>query len=168
MSQAFDIPKITNDSTFFTVLIPTRNRGDTLYYALKSVLDQDYQNYKVVVCDNASDDNTRKVVLCFADEKVVYLNPGKRLSMSENWEYALDSVKKGWVTILGDDDALLPGALKKVDSLIQLTNAKAIRSNGCSYAWPLDPGISIYGWLRVCLNRGYKWVDSSHALKQLL
>ncbi len=88
--------------------------------------------------------------------------------MSENWEFALATVFNGWVTILGDDDALLPCALKKVDSLIKRTKAKAIRSCGCSYVWPLQTPRVNYGWLRVCLLSGYKWVDSGSAIRQML
>ena len=37
--------------------------------------------------------------------------------MSHNWEFALGFVPDGWVTIIGDDDALLPGALKRVSGI---------------------------------------------------
>ena len=42
----------------FTVVIPTRDRADTLLYAIKSALSQDYQDFTVLVSDNASVDST--------------------------------------------------------------------------------------------------------------
>ncbi|WP_404813344.1 glycosyltransferase family A protein, partial [Acidithiobacillus ferridurans] len=34
---------------FFNVLIPTRNRLETLKYSLATALNQDYDNYQVII-----------------------------------------------------------------------------------------------------------------------
>ena len=123
-------------SPHITVLIPTRERADVLHYALKTVLAQDYDNLSIIVSDNCSKDDTREVVHELADERVRYINPGKRLSMSHHWEFALSHVEEGWVTIVGDDDGLLPDSLQHVAAIIDRTQAKAIRSQLCTYSWP--------------------------------
>jgi hypothetical protein len=51
------------------------------------------------------------VVASFKDPRIRYVNTGKHLSMSHNWEFALSHVEKGYVTFVGDDDGLLPGAI---------------------------------------------------------
>ena len=142
---------------FFTIVIPTRERKDTLVHALATALSQDYQNYEVLVSDNASLDGTQEMVSDLKAERLRYINTGRRVSMSENWEFALSHVKPGWVTFLGDDDAILPGALKIVNEIIAKTGAQAVRSNGCNYGWP---GISNpkYGSLLLRLSTGYNSV----------
>jgi len=47
----------------FTIVIPTRDRADTLIYSIQNALAQDYENFEILVSDNASNDNTKKVVL---------------------------------------------------------------------------------------------------------
>ena len=37
---------------FFSVVIPTRNRASLLRYALQTALDQDFDDYEIVVSDN--------------------------------------------------------------------------------------------------------------------
>ncbi len=119
-----------------TVIIPTRERADVLEHALRTVLAQDHDNLAIIVSDNCSADNTREVVHALADERVRYINPGKRLSMSHHWEFALSHVEDGWVTIIGDDDGLLPDSIGKVAEIIAHTRARAIRSQTCTYFWP--------------------------------
>ena len=115
----------------FTIVIPTRERADTLVHTLASALALDYDNYTVLISDNASDDSTAALVSGFNDPRIRYLNTGKRISMSHNWEFALDHVADGWVTVLGDDDAILPDALKRVSNIVADTGTQAVRANGC-------------------------------------
>lgn len=119
-----------------TVIIPTRERCDVLDSALRTVTSQDYDNLEIVVSDNFSNDDTAGVVRRANDHRIRYLNTGKRLSMSHNWEFALAHVEDGWVTFVGDDDGLLPASLRRVAQIIDATDAKAVRSNFCTYDWP--------------------------------
>lgn len=45
-----------NESLFFSVVLPTRNRPDLFERALKSVLEQSFQNFEVLVVNDGSDD----------------------------------------------------------------------------------------------------------------
>jgi glycosyltransferase involved in cell wall biosynthesis len=150
-----------------TIIIPTRERSDVLYFSLLTAISQDYDNLEIVVCDNFSSDKTRDVVESFVDKRIRYLNPGKRLSMSHNWEYALSHVTGGWVTILGDDDGILPGSLQYVSKIIKETGVDAIRSNGCGYAWPSLLN-KPYGRLSVSLRKGYEIRNSRKWLAKVM
>jgi glycosyltransferase involved in cell wall biosynthesis len=156
-----------NKGSKFTVIIPTRERADTLQYSLKTVVAQDYDNLEILISDNFSCDDTEDVVRSFKDSRIVYKNTGKRLSMSHNWEFALSHVNSGWVTILGDDDGLLPGALSKVSEIIEETGVLAIRSRVCSYSWP-GVGQHKYGQLTVPINSGFEVRDTETWLSKVL
>lgn len=123
----------------FTVVIPTRERCETLLYTLRTCVDQDYENFEIVVSDNASLDKTREVVESFHDSRIRYVNTGRRVSMSENFDFGLSQVSEGFVMMMGDDDGLFPGAIKRVDSIINKYNVKAVISSSCSYCWPNHP-----------------------------
>jgi glycosyltransferase involved in cell wall biosynthesis len=151
----------------FTIVIPTRERADVLYYCLKSACAQDYPNLEILVSDNFSQDNTRAIVKNFSDDRIRYVNTGKRVSMSHNWEFAISHVDEGWITILGDDDALLPGAIQRVLQMAATTGVKAIRSKTCQYAWPSLRGKQ-YGQLNVSLGSGYELRNSKHWISKVL
>jgi len=107
-----------NKSLKFTVIIPTRERCDTLESSLKTCVSQDYDNLEIIVSDNFSHDKTKEVVNFFKDRRIRYINTGKRVSMSDNWEFALSHVDSGYVMFLGDDDGLLPGSLVELNKVI--------------------------------------------------
>ena len=88
----------------FTIVIPTRERADTLAHTLANVVLQDYGNFQILVSDNASDDDTREVVQSFTrtHNNIRYINTNQRLSMSHNWEFALSHIDDGWVIFLGE------------------------------------------------------------------
>jgi len=122
-----------------TVIIPTRERCGVLEYSLRTATAQDYDNLEIIVSDNFSEDDTRDTVHRANDSRIRYLNTGRRLSMSYNWEFALSHVEDGWVTFMGDDDGLMPASLHTVANIILATQAKVIRSDFCTYDWPGIP-----------------------------
>ena len=70
------------------------------------------------------------------DERLRYLRSDEPLAMSENWERSLREASGEYVTVVGDDDALLSHALTDVEQLIRATNAKALRWAQAYYRWP--------------------------------
>lgn len=145
-------------SVKFTVIIPTRERVDTLLHCLRTIVAQDYADLTIIVSDNFSQDNTREVVASFSDSRIQYINPGKRMSMTHHWEFALSHVTTGWVMIVGDDDGLLPGALTKIAQIISHTGCSALISDVCRYDWPNN--LCKDGTVVVPLNKGFEWRDS--------
>ena len=147
----------------FTVVIPTRERSTTLHHALRTCVEQTYEPLEIIVSDNASLDDTRAVVESFADPRIRYVNTGRRLSMSRNWEFALSHVTGDFVTYVGDDDGLLPNAVADVAALLAKHGAKALSWNKVQYCWPNHPqpeyaglmGIPLASRLFVCDARQF-------------
>lgn len=150
-----------------TVIIPTRERCDVLESSLRTAVSQDYENLEIIVSDNFSNDDTANVVRRANDRRIRYLNTGKRLSMSHNWEFALSRVDDGWVTFMGDDDGLMPDAISSVADIIQTTQAKAIRSNFCTYDWP-SASDSKHGQLIVPLTKGLEMRKTDRWLAKVM
>jgi hypothetical protein len=122
----------------FTVIIPTRSRPDTLKWALKSCIEQDYDDLEVIVCDNYSQDHTVEVVNSYKDSRIKYINPGRRLSMSDNWEFALEQSSGDYINYIGDDDAMLPRAFSRLNEVLQDLKCDALSwlKDDFVYFWP--------------------------------
>jgi glycosyltransferase involved in cell wall biosynthesis len=144
----------------FSLIIPTRDRARTLQYCLRTVTDQTYSNLEIIVSDNDSRDDTREVVESYQDSRIVYINTGKRLGMSSNWEFGLAAARGQWISFLGDDDGLLPGCFEALDKLVAKTDAQAIRTRAASYVWA-DVAVG-HGQvaLNVPMKKGWHWRDS--------
>lgn len=157
---------MTNE-TKFNVIIPTRERADVLVHCLRTVVAQDYENLEIIVSDNHSNDNTREVVESFSDKRIRYINTGRRLSMSSNWEYALSFVAEGYVGFLGDDDGLLPGSMTRLSEIISEYRPNAINSPYVDYNWP-DNGTDDAGQIRVPTRATTKYYSSARYIRDLL
>jgi glycosyltransferase involved in cell wall biosynthesis len=120
----------------FTIIVPTRERSGTLASCIKNLLQQDYDNYEILVSDNFSQDQTHDLVTSFSSPLIRYINTGKRISMTHNWEFALNQVDSGWVLFIGDDDGLMQGALRTLNNVIQLTSCEALSASSCDFWWP--------------------------------
>jgi hypothetical protein len=129
----------------FTVIIPTRDRAVTLGPTLRTCLRQSYANYEIIVSDNMSDDNTREIVATFGDPRIRYINPGRRLSMAGNFEFALQHVPEGFVMFIGADDGLMPDAISYVEQLARQHQVLAVSCRQATYGWPNFPDPAMAG-----------------------
>lgn len=105
----------TESKPLFTVIIPAKDRAEYLHHTLRTCSNQDYENLEIIVSDDGSSDNTEEVVLDAAqkDKRIRYVTPGS-VGMRDNFEYALDQVKPGYVIALGGDDGILPYGISQM------------------------------------------------------
>lgn len=152
----------------YSIVIPTRNGAETLHSTLRTVLAVEYDDYEVVVCDNDTSDATRKLVDEIAAPRIRYIKAPRPLAMSSNWELAVSEARGDYVTVLGDDDALLPQSLRELDELLTITEARVIRWDPAFYVWPtVDlPGQAHY--LRVPTGRTAARLDGAAAIRDVI
>jgi len=122
--------------TKLSIVVPTRNRCDTLIHTLRTILTQDCPSIEIVVSDNFSDDETRNYVASLADPRLKYINTGSRLSMSANWEFALKHCSGEYITFIGDDDGFTPGGVEIALRHLERTRLPAIIWEKAEYCWP--------------------------------
>ena len=122
----------------FTIIIPTRERAATLEYCLQTVTAQDFASLEILISDNCSTDETAAIVAANPDPRIRYLNTGRRLSMSHNWEFALSHATGEWIGFVGDDDGLLPGALTRLDTILRASDPglDLVRARPGHFLWP--------------------------------
>ena len=101
-----------------SVIIPTYNRAEYLFQCLHSILSSNYENLEVIVSDNASQDDTQKVVSSFIDNRLRYYrnktNIGPELNILKLLEYASGD----YIFCLTDDDYLNEEAIPQIIEII--------------------------------------------------
>lgn len=91
-----------NNTPFFSVVIPTKNRSSLLKMSLLSVLSQVFLDREVVVVDNSDDEEAEiNYELCKRFKEVKYCRTGG-LSMAENWDHAFLIAKGKYICLLSD------------------------------------------------------------------
>ena len=95
-----------------SIIMPTHNRAHILPTSIKSVLDQTYPHWELLVIDDGSTDNTKEVVESFGDSRIRYIyQENQRQAAARN--YGLDMAKGKWITFLDSDDEFFPPFLER-------------------------------------------------------
>lgn len=110
----------------FSILLPSRDRLELLKLAIQSVLEQDLDDYEIIVSDNASSENYLEYITSLHEVRIKYLRSETALSVTDNWNKALDAAIGTYVLMLGDDDALAPGALAYLKYIIERYRAPQV------------------------------------------
>ena len=95
-------------SASVTVCIPTYNRAALVASAIDSVLGQTFQDYMLLVMDNASDDDTEAVVRAVDDPRLRYVRHPRNIGPGANFNACLAAAESECVLLLCDDDVLDP------------------------------------------------------------
>lgn len=99
--------------------IPTRNRRDMLRACLASVLEQEFAELEVFVSDNASTDGTEELVAAYDDPRIRYERLPENIGLWRNLTRCLHLGTALYVTVLPDDDLVLPGNLEPQIHLLE-------------------------------------------------
>lgn len=152
----------------FSIVVPTRQRPHTLRHTLATILAQDHDDYEVVVADNASGPETRQVIEDLACPRLVSLRSESPISMAANWQRALAATRGEWITFIGDDDGLMPGALARCDALIAAHRVRSIHQHYGIYTWPCANATGEADRLQLPLGRTVRVESTRAALEAMV
>ncbi len=101
-----------------SVCLPTYNGAVFIEETLRSILDQSYQDFELVVVDDGSTDNTLEIVQSFSDPRIqLHRNP-ERLGIPANWNRCLDLAHGEFVCVFHQDDVMQPDNLERKVQLL--------------------------------------------------
>jgi glycosyltransferase involved in cell wall biosynthesis len=91
-----------------SIVIPTFNRGYILARALRSVCEQTYTQYEIVVVDDGSTDDTQDVVAAVTQTEVRYLRHPRNLGVAAAANTGVRAATGDFLAFMGSDDVLKP------------------------------------------------------------
>jgi glycosyltransferase involved in cell wall biosynthesis len=148
-----------NHDTFFSVVIPTYNRGDLILKTLTTVRSQTYSHYEIIVVDDCSTDNTEEIL-------APYLRAGslRYVKHDRNYERAsarntgMEIARGDFLTFLDSDDLMYPTNLEDAAEYVKANPEMKVFHNLyelvaennkllCRYDYPAldDPLLAITG-----------------------
>lgn len=91
-----------------SVIIPTYNRVHLVGRAIKSVLNQTYQDFEIIVVDDASTDNTEGVVKALGDSRIRYIQHEQNRGGSAARNTGIKAAHGEYIAFLDSDDRFEP------------------------------------------------------------
>lgn len=86
-----------------TVGMPAYNRGEVIGNSIKSVLNQSYKDFELIIYDDGSEDNTPEVCRSFNDSRISYIRKDN-LGPPYPLNYILSRASGNYIIILHDHD----------------------------------------------------------------
>jgi glycosyltransferase involved in cell wall biosynthesis len=109
-----------------SVIIPTFNRSKYLRRAVKSVIDQNFPNFEILICDNGSTDDSKYQCHSFGDSRVNWFDgSGKTRHPGAMRNLGLQNASGEIVCFLDSDDYWLPTHLAFVNKHLSKHSAIA-------------------------------------------
>ncbi|WP_421980874.1 glycosyltransferase family 2 protein [Roseibium sp.] len=132
-----------------SIIIPTRERATYLGAAIQSALAIEDDHIELIVSNNASSDQTEDVVKAFDDPRLNYIRTEKRISMRQNFQFALDRASGDYILFIGDDDAVLPGQFPALRTILETHKPDSLSWPRLAYRWPEDTSARKFGRVRM-------------------
>jgi len=102
-----------------SIIMAVRDNSQTITSAIKSILNQTYQNWELIIIDDASTDDTVKQINRFEDSRVKLIQNQKRLKLPSSLNLALKKAKGKYFARFDGDDICLPARLEKQVKFMQ-------------------------------------------------
>lgn len=133
----YQILKMQNNKPLVSVIIATYNRSNILNYTISTVLNQNYQNFEILVVGDHCTDNTEQIVFSFNDPRIKFFNlPENFGEQSYPNNFGFEQSKGDYIAWLNHDDLWYP---EHLDLLItEIEQAKA----DIAYSWYFPFGVS--------------------------
>lgn len=131
-----------------SVVLLTYNRQSMLPRAVDSILNQTYQNFELIIIDDASTDNTSKILAEYAmkDKRIKIVRNQTNQGIVSNRNKGLELAKGAYIAWQDDDDISDPNRLEEQvdflrhhqDIILLGTQIRLIGSDKSVYLWPTE------------------------------
>ena len=125
-----------NSENSFSIIVPSYNSEKYLQRILKILLNQNYDNYEVILIDDGSTDNTEKICKSVSDYKFKYVKK-ENGGVSTARNYGLDIANGEYIIFVDSDDVPIENICNFYDKILSkkkydliVTNVQRINING--------------------------------------
>ena len=117
-----------------SIIIPTYNRAAFIKRAVKSGINQTYQNFEIIIIDDYSQDNTDEVIeklkKKYSQFRIEYLKNKNNRGAQHTRNKGIKKAKGEWIAFLDSDDEWLPNKLKRCIEFAKRVNVSVVHSEG--------------------------------------
>jgi O86/O127-antigen biosynthesis beta-1,3-galactosyltransferase len=97
---------------YLSVVMPTYNCGEHIYYAINSILKQSFKDYEFIIIDDGSTDNTEEIVNSFNDTRIKYFKLEHK-GFIESANFGVSVASSQWIARMDADDIAVPERFEK-------------------------------------------------------
>lgn len=112
--------KSEDNESLVSVVLPTYNRGYILSEAIKSILNQSYKDFELIIVDDGSTDNTEEVIESFSDSRIRYIKHDVNKGLSAGRNTGIKHAQGIYIANQDSDDVWLSHKLEKEVAILDV------------------------------------------------
>ena len=165
---------------FFSIIVPIYNVQSYLRECITSVLDQDFDDYEIVIVDDCTPDHSGEIAdeMASADSRIKTLHLSQNVGLGLARNAGVAAATGDYVLFLDGDDTLAPGSLSAIAAKLQANSLPELLVYNYSRVWwdgkqavswgaellaRLSPGVfvpsdhlALFNLLPIACNKAYR------------
>ena len=117
-------------------VIPHKDRHETVFETIDTVLASPLRDIQCLVSDTSVKADPRFEERARRDDRLVIVRPSHPLTMTDNFEYAVEASSGDWVVLLGADDGVLTQRIPYLLDACAESKSGVITGPTVDYFWP--------------------------------
>lgn len=115
-----------------SVIMGVFNGGKNVSKAIDSILNQTYNDFQFIICDDASTDNSYNIIKEYVskDNRIILLKNEKNLGLAATLNHCLDHANGEYIARMDDDDIALPNRFEKQIDFLEANRDCTILGGG--------------------------------------
>lgn len=101
-----------------SIIITAYNAEKTIERCLNSILENEYNDYEIILVNDGSKDKTEKIVELFATDKIKYFSK-KNTGVADSRNYGIEKAKGEYITFVDSDDYVNNNYFENLDKYMK-------------------------------------------------
>src|SRR4030042_3280251 len=97
-----------NHSPYVSVVMPVYNGARTLMESIDSILQQTYHNFELIICNDASTDETGDILNKITDDRVHVICNSNNMGQGLSKDRAINLARGIWIAVIDSADIWVP------------------------------------------------------------
>lgn len=119
-------------NSLVSIIVPLYNYQDYIKDCIKSIINQDYDNYELIVVDDCSVDNSYKVAKKYENDKIKIIRLNKNSGYSKSKNEGIVRSNGKYITTLDADDMMTKKSLSLRVEAILINRVDFVHANAIS------------------------------------
>lgn len=105
--------------TIVSVLMPIYNQAEFLKEAIKSVINQSFKDFELLILNDGSNDNSLKIIKSFKDKRIKIFSCKKRQGLAKSLNFLIKKSKGRYLARMDGDDISKKNRLREQISFLK-------------------------------------------------
>ena len=118
-----------NETRFSVITLIYNTKIEYIDFAIKSILNQDYDNYEIILIDDGSNDEVKQYISQYEDNPKFVIHHQENQGMVKSSMQGLRLAKGDYIVYVDFDDYIAPHTLKTCNDIITKYNVDVVMFN---------------------------------------